>query len=301
VHELQEQADAMKIVVKDVGLDTGTLFVSFNRNPAYYERDGAGKGKRDPRLDWFTDPKFLRAMAHSIDKQAIIQNCFFGLGEALTAEISPENKRFHNPNLEPYGYDLAAAKRLLAEGGYTDRNGDGVIEDRNGNIVEFSLTTNSENLVRQKICSVLKEDWTKLGMRVNFRPLEFTTLVEKLDTTFEWDAIVMGFTGGVEPHNGANLLRSNANLHLWHPNQPTPATPWEKEIDDLVEKGAAEMDPAKRPAFYWRIQQILHDELPMIQLVSQRRFVVYRRNLIDFDATVWGIYRPERTRLAPQG
>ena len=78
---------------------------------------------------------------------------------------------------------------------------------------------------------------------MNYRPLEFTTLVEKLDTTFDWDCVLIGFSGGgVEPNNGANFLRSSGNLHIWNPDQKTPATPWEAEIDQLLEQGTAEMD-----------------------------------------------------------
>jgi len=148
------------------------------------------------------------------------------------------------------------------------------------------------------MCSMLKEDWTKLGMKVDYRPLEFTTLVEKLDHTFDWDAVLIGFTGTVEPNNGANLLRSSGNLHLWNPSQPTPATPWEEEIDRLLEQGSRELDEHKRPQYYWRIQEILHEQLPMIETIRQTQFVVYRRFLQNLQPTAWGLYRPELIRVA---
>ena len=72
------------------------LFVAFNRNPRHYVKDG----KRDPRLTWFTDLHFLRAIAHAIDKQAMIVNCLNGYGKPAVADISPENKIFHNPQPE---------------------------------------------------------------------------------------------------------------------------------------------------------------------------------------------------------
>ncbi len=281
--------------VREIGLETGSTFVAFNRNPRHYERGG----KRDPKLNWFTDKNFLRAIAHATDKESMVRNCLFGYGRPAVSDISPENKVFHNPNLKDYPYDLEEARRWLQAGGYIDRDGDGVIEDREGHPVEFDLTTNAENQVRQKMCSILKEDWTKLGMKVNYRPLEFTTLVEKLDTTFDWDAVLLGFTGGIEPHNGANILRSSSNLHLWNPRQEKPATEWEKEIDELVEAGAKEMDLEKRRRIYWRIQEILHDELAMIQTVRQMRFVAHRTYLENFRPTVWGLYRPELIRIRP--
>ena len=134
---------------------------------------------------------------------------------------------------------------------------------------------------------------------VSFRPLEFTTLVEKLSSNFDWDAMVMGFTGGVEPHNASNLLRSSGNLHLWQPNQERPATAWEADIDHELDLGARELDVEARKLHYWRIQEILHKELPLIQLVRQEQFVAYKSYLDGFDLTVWGPYRPERIAIRP--
>lgn len=279
--------------VDEVGLETGTLFVSFNRNPKHYVVDG----RRDPRLDWFTDKAFLRAIAHAIDKQSLIQNTLYGFGKPAVAEISPENKLFHNPNLTEYPYDLERARQLLAEGGYVLK--DGALSDAKGNRVEFALHTNSGNQTREKMCSILKEDWEKLGIKVNYRPLEFTTLIEKIDTSFDWDAVLIGFTAGLEPNNGANFLRSDGNLHMWNPRQEKPATPWEAEIDRLLDQGSRELDVEKRRQFYWRIQEILHEELPFVMTVYQTRFVALRSYVQGFQSTVWspGVYRPELIRI----
>ena len=294
VADLRAKAAQLKITVQETGLETGSTFVSFNRNPRHYTQNG----KTDPRLTWFTDLRFLRALAHAVDKQAMIVNCLNGYGKPAVAEISPENKLYHDPDLTDYDYDLDEARRLLKDAGYVDRDGDGVIEDAAGNPVEFSLTTNAGNQVREKMCSILKEDWTKLGMKVNYRPLDFQALVEKLNSTFDWDAVLIGFTGTLEPNNGANLLRSGGNLHFWNPSQPTPATPWEAEIDTLLDQGARELDVQKRRAYYWRIQAILHEQLPMIQTVRQTQFIAYKNILQNYRPTVWGLYRPELIRIA---
>ena len=292
VAELQTKSAELGLTVSEIGTDTGTQFVTFNRNPRHYEHNG----KRDPRLNWFTDKTFLKALAHAVDKKSMILNCLNGYGIPAVAYISPENRTYHNPNLTDYDYDLDEARRLLAEGGYVNRGGD--LYDKDGNRVEFNLTTNAGNQIREKMCSILKEDWTKLGMEVNYRPLDFPSLVEKLDTNFDWDAILIGFTGGIEPQNGANVLRSNGNLHMWNPNQPSPQTEWEKEIDTLLDAGARELDRAKRQQYYWRIQQILQDELPMIQTVRARMFVAVRRSVRNYEPSVWGLYHPERIEIA---
>jgi peptide/nickel transport system substrate-binding protein len=293
VAELRAKAGALQVAVAELGVETGTTFISFNRNPRHYVKNG----KTDPRLAWFADPSFLRAIAHAVDKQSMIVECLNGYGKPAVAEISPENRIYHDPNLTDYAYDLSEAKRLLAAGGYLDRDGDGVIEDHDGNPIEFSLYTNSGNRVREKICSILKEAWTKLGMQVTYRALDFSAIVERIDNSFDWDAILIGFTGTPDPNNSANLLRSSGNLHFWNPNQPKPATPWEAEIDSLLDQGSRELDVEKRRTYYWRIQEILHEQLPMIETVRQTQFVAYKSILQNFHPTVWGLYRPELIRV----
>ncbi|MFI5353776.1 MAG: ABC transporter substrate-binding protein [Candidatus Binatales bacterium] len=289
VLDLKGKAKAMGIMVADTGIDTGELFFSFNRNPHHYVHDG----KTDPKLTWFTDPAFLHAIAHSIDKRAMVNLCFHGLGEPAVAEISPANKIFYDPNLKDYDYDPGLAAQSLESAGYHLVK-PGVRVDPHGVPLEFNLTTNTGVAVRDQMCAIFKQDLAALGIRVNYRPLEFTTLVEKLDTTFDWDCILIGFGGGgVEPNNGANFYRSSGNLHIWNPDQKTPATPWEAEIDRLLEQGSAEMDTKKRAPYYWRIQEIFHEQLPIIETVRQLTYSAYKNQLEDYDPTVWGLYKPE--------
>ena len=291
IADLQDRAARLGIVVAEVGVDSGTLFIAFNRNPRRYA-DG------DPRLAWFTDRRFLTALAHAVDKQGMIDTIYYGFGEPAVAYISPANPVFHNPDLKDHAYDLELAARLLDEAGYVDRDGDGFREDPQGNRIEFGLVTNAGNLLRERMCSILQDDWTRLGLKINYRPQTFQSLVERLTTTFDWDAVIMGFTGSIDPNNGANLLRSSGNLHLWNPAQKTPATPWEAEIDRLLDEGAAELDLEKRRRAYFRIQAILHEELPLIETVRQRQAMAYSADLRAFVPTVWGLYEPERIRIA---
>jgi peptide/nickel transport system substrate-binding protein len=294
VVSLKERARELNITVASNGIDTGELFFSFNRNPTHY----VVNGHRDPRLDWFSDLNFLRAMAHAIDKQGMINLCFHGLAVPAYGTISPANKLFYDPHLTDYEYDLKTSAALLEAGGYHMVGG--VRVDPHGNPIVFNLMTNTGVPVRDEMCAMFKQDLATLGIKVNYRPLEFTTMVEKLDSNFDWDCVLIGFGGGgVEPNNGANVLRSSGQLHIWYPNQKTPATPWEAEIDKLLEEGTAEMDVQKRVPYYWRIQEILHDQLPIMETVRQLRFTAYRNTLKNFQPTVWGVYHREYIAFTP--
>jgi peptide/nickel transport system substrate-binding protein len=290
VYPLEQKAKnhELDISIEKIGVDTGTLFFSFNRNPRHFIKDGV----TNPKLSWFTDLKFLTAMAHTIDKKSMIDLVFHELAEPAVADISPANKIFHNPNLKDYDYDPKLAADMLEAAGYHLVK-PGVRTDPKGNRLEFDLTTNAGNPERDQMCTIFKQDLERLGIKANYRPLEFTTLVDRLDSSFDWDCILMGFTGGIEPNDGANFYRSSGNLHIWNPNQPTPATPWEAEIDTLLDQGASEMDLSKRPQYYWKIQQILHDQLPILETVRGQRYASWRNSLQNYQPKVWGLYKQE--------
>lgn len=289
VVDLRDKQKQLGITLKKIGIDTGSLFFAFNRNPKHYIHNGVV----DPRYGWFTDIRFMRALAHAVDKQGMINLCFHGLAVPAAVDISPANKIFHNPNVKDYDYNLKEAAGLLESAGYHLVR-PGVRVDPQGHRLEFNLTTNTGVNTRDEMCAIFAQDLASLGIKVNYRPLEFTTLVEKLDTTYDWDVVLIGFGGGgVEPNNGADFLRSSGSLHLWYPKEPKPATPWEAEIDRLLDQGTMVMDPLKRAPYYWRIQQILHDQLPIIETVRQVRYQAWRNSLENFQPTVWGTYKPE--------
>jgi peptide/nickel transport system substrate-binding protein len=295
VFSLREDAAKLKITLKSMGVDTGSLFFAFNRNPRHFTQNGVV----NPTYKWFTDINFMRALAHAVDKQGMINLCFHGLGVPAVSDVSPANQIFYNPNLKDYEYDLKLAARILDEAGYRIIR-PGVRGDPEGNPLIFNLTTNTNVAVRDEMCAIFKQDLEKLGIRVNYRPLEFITLVKALESSFDWDCMLMGFTGGIEPNNGANFLRSSGNLHIWNPSQTKPATPWEAEIDKLLDQGTMVMDPKQRTPYYWRIQEILHDELPIIETVRQIGYVAYRDSLENYDRTVWGLYKPEWIQFREQ-
>lgn len=298
VAHLEDDAETLGIQVRNLGVETSNQFVVFNRNPRHWAKVGKN-GQPDPRLRWFTDPAFLRALAHTVDKRGMVDTIYFGLGQPSVSEISSANHVFHNPKLRDYEYDPEKARRMLEEAGYRDRDGDGIREDSDGHPVRFGLTTNAGNTLRERLSSILLQDWRALGLDVHYRPQTFQALVERLNVTHEFDAVLIGFTAGIEPNNGANFLRSSGNLHIWNPAQEKPATAWEAEIDQLLDAGAAALELEKRQAAYFRIQEILHEQLPFIGTVRQQVVWAWSDDLENFHPLVWGLWHPSQIDIAP--
>ena len=233
----------------------GTTFLSFNVNPGASPDTGEPYVEA-PKLDWFGNLQFRQAVAHSVDRDAIINGVQHGLAYPQWSSVSPAAGDFHNPDVRTYPYDLDEANGILDSLGWTDTDGDGVREDSNGNAIEFSLVTNTGNLVRQEVTQIIQQGMEAIGLKVDYQAIDFGVLVGQLTSTYDWEAMVIGFTGGPDPYSGIGFWHSSADLHLWYPNQPEPATDWEAEIDELYIMGSRELDPEARVEHYRKAQEV---------------------------------------------
>jgi len=273
--------------IYDTGPDFGSNFIVFNQNPSRNPRTQT-PFVQPKKLAWFTNHEFRKAVAHAIDKERIIDILMNGLGYPQDAALSPSSGFFYNPNVLKYEYDLEKAKAILKEAGFIDRNNDGIIEDLQGNPVEFNLYTNSSATERIQIAAMIRHDLEQLGMKVNFLALEFNSLVGKLVSTYDWEAVLIGLTGGVEPHFGKNVWASGGQLHMWSPQQRSPATAWEERLDEIFTLGVQELEESKRKILYDEYQRIVSQELPVIYTVLNANIYAVRNRFGNLKPTSYG-------------
>ncbi len=204
-----------------------------------------------------------------------------------------------------YEYDPTRANEILDELGWTDRDGDGVREDSAGNRIEFTLVTNTGNSVRSRVTELIRQGMEAVGLAVDYRAIEFGDLVGRLTASYDWEAMVIGFTGGPEPHNGINLWHSSGGLHLWHPNQESPATDWETQIDDLFVKASQELDHEARVTQYHLVQEIVAENVPLVYTTVPERLTAVRNVFGNTTPTLFGVwdirhlYRTDLLEVAP--
>jgi peptide/nickel transport system substrate-binding protein len=273
--------------VYDLGPDMGSQFIFFNQNSG--ENPNTGKPFVEPhKLAWFTNAAFRRAVAHTIDKDKIIEIVNNNLGYPQHSSMGPAAGFFNNPDVIRHDYDPAQALEILTKAGFMDRDKDGFLEDEKGNLIEFSFYTNAGNTERMDIAAIIRHDLEGLGMKVNFRALEFNTLVSRLTSTFEWEAVLLGLTGGIEPHFGKNVWMSSGQLHMWYPRQESPATEWEKRIDDIFIQGVQELDEKKRKQLYDEYQLIVSQQVPLIYTVLGARLYAVRNKFGNLKPTNYG-------------
>lgn len=264
--ELEKHSD---FKVYNLGPNTGTMFVSMNLNT---RKNDKGEYYVNPKKQkWFQDRNFRQAVDYAMDRKNMVFNIANGLGAPLfTAESL--NSIFLNTDLPSYDRDIEKSKELLKKSGfYTDKKGK--LYDKEGNPVEFDLYTNAGNTEREAIGVMVKQDLEDLGMKVNFKPVEFNTLVNKLVNTYDWDMVIMGLTGSpLEPNGGKNVWMSDGTLHLFN-QRPAGYTKddrfdWEKQIDDLYIKGALATDFKSRKKYYDEYQKIAYEEKPFVYIYS---------------------------------
>ncbi len=276
----------------------GTTFLTFNQNPG---SNDAGEPFVDPiKLHWFSNVNFRQAVAHTLDKAAMIDGIQHGLGYEQWSSVSPAAGDFHNPDVRRYPYDIDRANDLLDDLGWIDTDGDGIREDDVGNPISFTLVTNTGNAVRQAATEIIRNGMAEVGLDVTYEAIEFRDLVSQLTTTYDWEAMVIGFTGGPDPYSGIGLWHSSQSLHLWHPFQDEPATEWEAEIDRLYIEASRELDHDKRVRLYREAQAIAAANVPLIYTTLGERLGAVRDVFGNTTPTLYGywdiryLYRSDR-------
>ena len=267
----------------------GTTFLGFNVNPGQSPETGEPYVAAH-KLGWFGNLQFRQAVAHSVDKDTIIDDVQHGLGYPQWSSISPAAGDFHNPDVRRYPYDLDEANVILDGLGWTDTDGDGVREDSDGNAIEFTLVTNEGNSVREAATRIIRDGMEAIGLGVELLVIDFGELVGQLSSTYDWEAVVIGLTGDSDPYGGIETWHSTGSLHLWHPNQTEPATDWEAEIDELYVLGSQELDHARRVEHYRRAQEIVAENVPLVYTTLAERLSATRNVFGNSTPTLYALW-----------
>lgn len=245
---------------RDLGAGFDTEMIWFNQVPT--------APIPDYKKAWFKSTNFRRAISEAINRQDIARIAYNKHAEPAIGPTPPANKFWFNSSLKPHPYDVGSAVRRLAADGF--RLSNGTLRDKAGHPVEFSVITNAGNKSRERMAALIQQDLSKIGIKVNIVTFDYASVVERVARTFNYEAAILGFLNDeLDANAQMTVWPSSAAQHAWYPNQKTPATPWEAEIDKLMQQQASSMDPQRRKAAWDRVQQIAWDEEPIIYLVTK--------------------------------
>ncbi len=203
----------------------------------------------------FADKRVRQAISHAINKDEIIQGVLLGLGRESTGPFKPGTP-FYNPKVRRYPYDPRKARELLAEAGWKDSNGDGLLE-KDGKPFTFEIITNQGNEVRKKTAEIIQRRLADIGIQVKLRVIEWAAFVKEFINKRKFDATILGWTIPLDP-----------DLYdVWHSSKTGPdelnfISYKNREVDDLLERGRSTFDVKARKRCYDRIQEILAEEQP---------------------------------------
>ncbi len=261
---LKAQAAVKRFHLDDLGPSLEYNFLFFNLNDL--------RGKNLPQIaekqSWFRDLPFRQAVSQAIDRTAIVRLVYQGRAAALAAQVTPGNKLWLDPAIQPPVQSIDRARQLLKSAGFSWRS-DGSLVDSRGKSVEFSILTSSSNAQRTKIATLIQSDLSALGMNVHVVSLDFGAMVDRLLNSFDYEAAIMGLADGdADPNTEMNVWLSSGGMHIWHLNETGPANPWESDLDHLMNQQLVTLDYAKRRRLYDQVQQIVARQLPIICLAS---------------------------------
>jgi len=247
----------------------------------------------------FNDKRVRQALSYATPKRDIVKGILFDLAIPATGPYKP-GTIWHNPNVKKYDYDLEKAKALLAEAGWSDSDGDGIL-DKKGRKFTFELITNQGNNERTKVAETLQQSWKKLGIKVSIRVLEWATFLNEYIDKQKFDAVVLAWTITHDPDltdvwHSSKCGGKKLNFICYK----------NAELDELLKKGVSVFDPEKRKVYYHKIQEILAEEQPYTFLyvpyalasISKRFQNVYvAPSGISHNQTEWWVKKEEQKYL----
>ncbi len=219
----------------------------------------------------FGDVRVRQALARAVDVDAIIEGAVFGEGTRMASSMIPTSWG-HDPDLEPVPYDPEAAAEMLAEAGWRDEDGDGVLEAHgamyaeDGTPFRFTLYTNEGNTRRAAIGQIVQDQLGQLGIEVDFQTIDFNALIDNVMLAQTFDALILGWQEDFPDDPDLEQLFAstsdtlNAGSNFMSYNNP--------EVDRLLREALTlpGCDPEERAPLYYEVERMLQDDMPYIWL-----------------------------------
>ncbi len=206
----------------------------------------------DPK---FSDKRVRQAISYALNKEEIVDGVLMGLGVVANGPYKP-GSWYYNPKVKPYPYDPNKARDMLAQSGWRDTDGDGVL-DKKGQPFQFTIVTNQGNEQRAKVAEIAQFRLKEIGIQVKIKIVEWAAFLKEFVDKKKFEAIILGWSGFIDPDMYAVFHSSQMGEKQYNfisYNNP--------EVDKLLEEGRYTFDQEARRKAYFRIQEILAEDQP---------------------------------------
>ncbi len=223
---------------------------------------------------WLNDSKVRRAIAHLTDVEQIIKSYLGGLVQRVTGPIHP-SKPFYNHELPPIEFDIKKASQLLAEAGWTDSDGDGIL-DKNIKSRKEQLSLKyiytSDNETGEAVGLLLKQAAERVGIRINVTGMEFSTAV-KAYRGRDYDLAYFLWSKLPGPQDMKQLWHTSSDI----PNGGNRTGFGDSSSDALIDSISTTLDEETRKDLYLRIQKRIYDDQPYVFLYAPLERIVINK------------------------
>lgn len=225
----------------------------------------------------FQDKRVRRALTHLVPRHRINEEILHGLADIATGPFWPGSDEHDLPlqadnTVKPWPFDSGQALALLAEAGWQDSDGDGVL-DKDGRSFTFQLLVPQGSQAGLDIASIAKEEMGKVGVKAEVTQLEWSVFQNKMDDR-KYDAVLLAWVSNSVEGDPYQVWHSSSRLkkgsnHISFNNS---------ETDRLIEEARMEFDTTKRNEIYHKFHRLLHEEQPYTFLFrSKARVAVHKR------------------------
>ncbi len=238
-------------------------------------------GKRAP----LGDVRVRRALTMGLDRQEIVDVLRSGRGEVAAGPVAPGSWAADS-SLKPLPFDTTAARELLAEAGFRDRNGDGVAEGPGGRALAFDLLIPANNSMNRDLAQMIQAQLSRIGVKVGIRPQDAATLTANvLSPRRRFDAVLLSWETAMRPD--VRVIFHSQSL-----GQPFAAASYANPAFDVAVDSAEAASSRATAAPYWRTaQRILRDEEPWTFLYYYPDLFGVRDELRGVDMDIRGAFR----------
>ncbi len=221
----------------------------------------------------FKNQKIREAISKAIDRQELIDLLFFGHAKIATGPFLPGSYAF-NPNIKAPKRDLLAAKKLLKEAGYSEKNP-----------LTFEITTNSNNQLRLLAAEIIQKQLKEAGIIVKLRAMEWQAFLNTVVDPRNFETILMGWSMPLSPDA----------YSIWHSSQIEKKAGFNfvgyknTQVDELIEKAEKSIDKKAITEYYQEIYKLITDDKPYIFLYTPNSITAVSKKIKNIEPSIIGI------------
>jgi peptide/nickel transport system substrate-binding protein len=274
---LKRAADEGRVKLLDLGVSHNADGLWFNLKPGAFAGDARGA--------WLQRDELRRAISMAVNRKVFADTVFLGAGVPVFGAETPANKKWYWAGIPETPHDPAGAVRVLASIGLSDRNGDGALEDGRNQPARFTLLTQQGRPNLERAAAVIRDELKKIGVTVDVVTLEGAAVIDRF-LNARYDAVYFNADKtDLDPGTNPDFWFSSGSAHPWNLEQKTPATGWERRIDELMAQQIASPDENERKRLYDEVQKIFAEHLPIVYFVAPRIYAAHSARVINLTPT----------------